>query len=192
MKLIAGLGNPGTTYRDTRHNIGFSVIREIAKTHKISLKRERNISSLTGRGKIEGQDVILALPLTFMNLSGGALIPLFRKYKVEPDGVLIACDDLDLELGRLKVRPTGSSGGHRGLQSVIDSLGDNKFARLRIGIGRPGIHIDAAEYVLSSFTRREKEEIKTVIKEASECCEAWLAKGIVETMNIFNTRRKNE
>jgi PTH1 family peptidyl-tRNA hydrolase len=188
MKLIVGLGNPGSTYRDSRHNIGFSVIKEIAKAEKIVLKKDINVVS--GKGKIEGQNIILAMPLTFMNLSGAAVTSLFKKYKIELDSLLIVCDDLDLELGRIKIRPSGSSGGHRGLKSIIDCLGTNSFPRLRLGISRPGSYVDAAEYVLSPFTKRENKQIKDTIKRASDCCRVWLIEGMTESMNIFNTRSK--
>lgn len=190
MKLIVGLGNPGSAYRDSRHNIGFSIVREIAKAKKVALKKEKGINALSGKSKIAGQVIILAIPLTFMNLSGAAVTLLFRKYKIEPDNLLIVCDDLDLESGRIRIRPSGSSGGHRGLKSIIDCLGINSFPRLRVGIGRPGEHVDAAEYVLSPFAKKENKQIKGAIKRASECCLAWLKKGIIESMNIFNTRSK--
>ncbi|MDD2688593.1 MAG: aminoacyl-tRNA hydrolase [Candidatus Omnitrophica bacterium] len=186
MKLIVGLGNPGDIYAGSRHNIGFSLIKALAKSHKILLKNDRAAFSLSGKGQIESQNIILAMPLTFMNLSGEAVKSLLKRHRILADDLLVVCDDLDLEFGRLKIRPGGSSGGHRGLESVIGSLNNTKFARLRIGIGRPLQSRNSAEYVLGNFTREEKKEIKQIIGRASECCLVWLKRGVTEAMNIFN------
>jgi len=175
MKLIAGLGNPGYRYKGTRHNAGFLIIEALAKTYKISLKKERGILSLSGKGRVNGCDVILAMPLTYMNLSGQAVVPLLKKYKINQQDLLVVCDDLDLELGRQKLKASGSSGGHRGLKSIADVLESQEFSRLRIGIGRPPHQLcnplslyynwcggrpvgenAAARYVLSRFTKEEK------------------------------------
>ncbi len=212
MKLIVGLGNPGDIYKDSRHNIGFSVVKALAKSYKISLKKDSGTNSLSAKVKIGQQNVILATPLTFMNLSGIAIKALLKKYRVDLprslyqgedpsgkkerglDNLLVILDDLDLEFGRLKLRPSGSSGGHRGLKSIIDSSGASTFARLRIGIGRSLKDSDAAKYVLSPFAKKEKKELSQVITRATECCQSWVIKGITETMNIFNQKecRNNE
>jgi len=134
---------------------------------------------------------VLALPQTFMNLSGVAVKQLLRKYKISPENLLVVCDDLDLELGRIKIRESGSSGGHRGLKSIIDSLGNKDFSRLRIGIGRPGGKEDAADYVLSSFTKKETETVNSVVNNACDCVNSWVAQGIDRTMNIFNQKERN-
>jgi PTH1 family peptidyl-tRNA hydrolase len=186
MKLIVGLGNPGDIYIQSRHNIGFSVVKSLAKNQRLTFRKEFNASSLIAKAKIKQQQVILALPVTFMNLSGNAVARLIRKYRIDLDNLLIVCDDLDLALGRLKLKPNGSSGGHRGLESIIDSLGNDGFARLRIGIGRSSCGIDAAEYVLSPFTKEEKIKVKRILEEANLCCASWVTKGITRTMNIFN------
>lgn len=189
MKLIVGLGNPGRPYINSRHNIGFSVIGTLAKKYKIALKKEKNILALSGKGRIGGDCVILAMPLTFMNLSGIAVSGLLKRHRVASADLLVVCDDLDLEFARLRLRPFGSSGGHRGLKSVIDSLGTQEFSRLRVGIGRPaGESADEAEYVLSSFGRNQKIQVKELIAEAADCCAAWVNKGIIDTMNTFNKR----
>lgn len=192
MKLIVGLGNPGFIYRHCRHNIGFLVVKRLAKLHKVSLKKDRQTFSITGKGKIEGQDLILAMPVTFMNLSGVAVISLLKKYRIDLDNLLIICDDIDLEFGRLKIKPSGSSGGHRGLKSIIEAIGSQEFSRLRMGIGRPLKSIKAAEYVLSAFNRREKTQLREILEMASSCCRLWVRKNITETMNVFNPRSKNE
>ena len=192
MKLIVGLGNPGFIYRHGRHNIGFLVVKRLAKLHKISLKKDRQTFSITGKGKIDGQGLILAMPVTFMNLSGVAVVSLLKKYRIDLDNLLIICDDIDLEFGRLKIKPSGSSGGHRGLKSIIDKIGSQEFSRLRMGIGRPLKSIKAAEYVLSAFNRREKTQLREILEMASSCCRLWVRKNITETMNIFNARSNNE
>jgi len=190
MKLIVGLGNPGTTYIDSRHNIGFSIVKALARDYRVTLKNDSGTFSLSRKVKIEGQNAILAVPLTFMNLSGMATATLVKKYKIGLDNLLVICDDLDLEFGRLKIRGSGSSAGHRGLQSIIDSLGSQGFARLRIGIGRPGQDLDAANFVLSPFTKKEKEKLKDIIEKAVECCRVWTKDGITKSMNIFNKRSR--
>ncbi len=191
MKLIVGLGNPGKIYINSRHNIGFLVIRALSEALEIPLKRDAVTLSLTGKGRISGSNIELAMPLTFMNLSGLAVSALVKKYKIDLANLLVVCDDLDLEFGRQKVRPRGSSGGHRGIQSIIDHLRSNEFARLRIGIGRPHPDMDAAEYVLSVFKRAEMRQAIDIISVACDCCQSWVSEGITKSMNIFN-RRNNE
>lgn len=186
MKLIVGLGNPGLRYSGSRHNIGFSIVKSLAKDHAAALRKDKYAQALSVKVKIEDQDIVLAMPLTYMNLSGAAVSALVKRYKIDLGDILVVCDDLDLELGRIKIRPSGSSGGHRGLQSIIEALGSNGFCRLRIGIGRSQEFIEAAEYVLASFRRNEKGVVKEAIENASSCCEVWVKEGVVECMNLFN------
>jgi PTH1 family peptidyl-tRNA hydrolase len=189
MKLIVGLGNPGDLYLDTRHNFGSLIIRVLSKQHKVSLKKDPRTLSLCARVTLEGEKVILAIPLIFMNVSGGAVRALLKRYKLGPQDLLVICDDLDLELGRLKIRPRGSSGGHRGLESIINSLNSREFARLRLGIGRPPSGgIRQADYVLSGFNRKEEKQIRDITTRALECCEVWVTQGIEKSMNTFNRR----
>lgn len=188
MKLIVGLGNPGKDYIYSRHNIGFLVIKALAKIHGALLRREIATFSLNAKDKIRGQNVILAIPLTFMNLSGIAVSALLKKYKIDLGNLLVICDDLDLEFGRVKIRVSGSSGGHLGLRSIIDSLECQNFCRLRLGIGRPKNDIEPAEYVLSAFSKKEKREIKEIEAKAVSCCQVWVTRGITECMNNFNRR----
>jgi PTH1 family peptidyl-tRNA hydrolase len=188
VKLIVGLGNPGGIYSASRHNIGSLAIKALAKKHKIALKKNPGTFSLCGRGRIAGQDVALAVPFTFMNLSGKAVEALINKYKLRLEDILIVCDNLDLELARLKVRGSGSSGGHRGLKSIIDALKSEGFSRLRIGIGRPSRNIEVSDYVLSGFDKTDKKRLKESLKNASACCELWISEGITKSMNIFNRR----
>lgn len=192
MKLIVGLGNPGNNYIDSRHNIGFSVVKTLAKAYNIAFAKDSGTFSLSGAGKIQGEEVMLAIPFTFMNFSGNAVRVLFKKYNLELSGLLVVCDDVDLEFGRMKIRPNGSSGGHNGLKSVIDSLESQEFSRLRIGIGRPGEGTDTADYVLDRFTKEEKGQLDDLLKRVSDCCETWVTKGITKSMNIFNKRSEGD
>ncbi|MGA2775613.1 MAG: aminoacyl-tRNA hydrolase [Candidatus Omnitrophota bacterium] len=188
MKLIVGLGNPGTLYADSRHNAGYAVVKAIAHSQKASLKRDNGTSSLSARIKAGPKTVILALPLTFMNLSGIAVKALSEKHKIDLADLLIVYDDMDLKFGRMKLRPFGSSAGHKGVESVINSLASDRFARLKIGIGRPHRNGEPSDYVLTVFSKKEKEEIPGIIKAASDCCLSWVQKGIAETMNVYNKK----
>lgn len=188
MKLIVGLGNPGKIYLDSRHNIGFSVVNALAKSHKVVFKEDSGVCALTVKCKLRNEFVLLAMPLTFMNRSGLAVSALLKKYKIALDNLLVVCDNLDLELGRQKIRPYGSAGGHQGLKSIIGSLKSERFARLRIGIARPQTDVEVSEYVLSPFTLKEKAQVKEVIKKASIACGLWVREGITKTMNIVNKR----
>lgn len=190
MRLIVGLGNPGDQYTDSRHNIGFAVVEAFSKEHDGSFKRDRGTFSLTAKVSAAGEDIILARPVTFMNLSGTAVKALLKKYRIAPDNLLVVCDDLDLAFGRLRIRPGGSSAGHRGIDSIIDHLHRNDFSRLRIGIGRPPEHMEASDFVLTRFSRREKQEIAEAINRACACCESWITQDIEETMNQFNKRSR--
>lgn len=188
MRLIVGLGNPGAIYAFTRHNIGFQVVKSLARSLKIDLKRDRLVYSIYGKGKWAAGDIILAMPQTFMNLSGVAVKAMLKKFKATPADLLVICDDLDLELGRIKIRPSGSSNGHRGLDSIIEHIGTQEFNRLRIGIDRPSRSTDAAKYVLTSFSRKEKALVDAAKENSANCCLSWVEKGVAETMNIFNAR----
>lgn len=192
MKLIVGLGNPGLRYAGTRHNIGFRIIKALGKLYKVGFKKDRNSRSLTAEAKDKEQGFILAMPLNYMNLSGGAVKELAARYKAGNQDILVVCDDIDLEFGRIKIKPSGSSGGHRGLKSIIDSLATQGFARLRVGVGRPGGGIEPAEHVLLDFSRAERKELPLVIERAAECCRAWLGQGIDKSMNNFNKNGKEE
>jgi PTH1 family peptidyl-tRNA hydrolase len=188
MKLIVGLGNPGLSYANSRHNIGFSVVKELAKKYKTVFKKDRGCFSLAAKAQVNAEEIILAMPQTFMNLSGLAVKPLLKKYKIDLAGLLVICDDLDLEFGRLKIVSCGSSAGHQGIKSVIGSLKSAEFARLRVGIGRPPLHMEASEFVLFTFTKQERAKTSGIIKRAADCCYAWATGGILEAMNMFNQK----
>jgi len=193
VKLIVGLGNPGKAYLGSRHNIGFSVIRAMARARKAALRRDSGISSFVARCNIGNHNVLLAMPFTFMNLAGVAVRAAQKKYKIDLDDLCVISDDLDLEFGRIRIRPAGSSGGHRGLESIINSLKSSDFTRLRIGVGRPPIGVEASDYVLSSFTSQEKKKLAELILQAQDCCEAWIREGATGSRNLFNVRsRDNE
>lgn len=189
MHLIVGLGNPGKEFQETRHNIGFWVIHDLAKKHDIQVSGIKH-QALVGRGLINSQKVILAQPQTYMNLSGHAVASLFNYYRLSLDNLLVIYDDLDLELGRLRLRKSGGHGGHNGLRSLVTCLNTKDFSRLRVGIGRPSEHIKGRDFVLGKFTKKEK----SVVKEAIEGCltgiELWLEAGVEKAMNHVNRSGK--
>lgn len=185
-RLIVGLGNPGGEYAGTRHNAGFLAVASLAEQLRIRPSRVVH-RSLVGEGQWGGYRIVLAQPQTFMNLSGPAVEGLVRTFKVELAQLLVIHDDIDLPLGRLRLRPAGGGGGHRGLQSIIDALGTREFARLRIGVGHPGCKREVAGYVLSRFDPQEQEELQLVIAEAVRgvCC--WIKQGAAAAMNQLNS-----
>lgn len=191
MKLIIGLGNPGRIYARTRHNIGFLVLEELARTNGIKLNKESGLCFFEGKGSIENESVVLIKPYTFMNLSGIAVQQAAAKHNADGQDILVICDDLDMDFGRVKIRPSGSSAGQRGIKSIISSLNSDKFTRLRIGIGRPDKFIDPAEYVLSVFSREERKLLDGIIDLASECIKVWITKGIGKAMDIYNKKGVN-
>lgn len=190
MRLIVGLGNPGKIYENTRHNIGFSVIEALGKVCRVSFKRDNSAFCLSAKYNIDNHPVVSAMPLTFMNLSGFAVAALLKKYKISLENLLVVLDDIDLGFGRIKVKPSGSSAGHRGMQSIIECLKSEKFARLRIGIGQPYAGQEASQYVLSPFSKSEKEQLKQIMAEATACIRVWVNEGINRSMNIYNSTHK--
>ena len=193
MKLIVGLGNPGKAYAHNRHNIGFRCINHLARLHSISIKGHQ-CQSQVGTGKIAGVEVLLAKPKTFVNLSGEAVGRLMRKYSIPVNNLIVIYDDLDLPLGKLRLRPGGSAGGHKGINSIISALGSEDFPRIKVGIGRPTTEDAAAitdedvivGHVLSDFTPQEEAAIKPAIATAAEAIHCILTEGIVAAMNKFN------
>ncbi len=187
MWLVVGLGNPGSKYSRTRHNIGFQVLDELAKRHGLEFREKADYRICTG--SMEGDEIVLVEPLTFMNRSGTAVRKIAGKFFVPPEHVIVVHDDLDLETGVLKIRRKGSSGGHRGIESVIQSLGTKDFVRVKIGIGRSGV-VPAEKYVLSKFTGAELPSVKAAIMEAVESIHAILTEGVEKAMNRFNSGGK--
>lgn len=182
--LIAGLGNPGRKYQQNRHNVGFMAVDHIAEAHDIGLARTQK-KALVGNGHIVGTPVILAKPQTFMNRSGDSLGPLAAYYRIEPKRLLVIYDDLDLPLGTLRLREAGGAGGHNGMKSIIQHLG-NDFPRLRLGIGRPPGRMPPAAYVLQDFGEEETVLVREVLGRAREAVETFLSEGIELAMSRHN------
>lgn len=189
MYLIVGLGNPGARYARTRHNVGWMVLDELARRHHIDLSRKAHDAHIGGTLWGE-QRVMLARPLTFMNLSGRAVSALLRYHNVEPHQLLIICDDLNLPLGRLRLRRGGSDGGHNGLKSISQALSTNEYPRLRFGVGEPPreerVERGTADYVLSVFTPDEARAVEETVNRAADCAEVFVREGVEAAMNRFN------
>ncbi len=187
MHLIVGLGNPGAKYARHRHNIGFQVVEQLAARHHLAFDKRQHDAQLA-QGTLGGRKVMLAKPQTFMNESGRAVRALVDYYKVGLDELIIVVDDLDLDFGQLRLRPEGGSAGQNGMKSLIQHLGTQGFARLRVGIGRPPGRMDPAAYVLQDFSAEQETEMAILRQEAADALERWLAEGIVPAMNQFNQR----
>ena len=183
--LIIGLGNPGREYRDTRHNVGFMVVDQLCKELGISLSRMQS-KALVGAGYLEGKRIIVAKPQTFMNLSGQSVGGLVRFYKAPLEHLMIAHDDLDIPLGTLRIRPGGGSAGQKGMASIIQQLGTQDFARLRIGIGRPPGRMDPSAYVLEKFMGGELDTLDLVLNRAVEAVRTFMRDGLDMAMTQFN------
>lgn len=185
MTLVVGLGNPGPQYRDTRHNAGFMVADALAARWHADQWREQQ-RALTVGVRVGSQSVLLAKPLTFMNLSGEAVAGLARFYRIEPADVLVIVDEVALPLGRLRARRDGSAGGHNGLKSIIQHLGTTAFPRLRIGVGRGDARRDLADHVLGRFEPSEHAEVEAAVLRAAEAAEMFISDGIGRVMDAFN------
>lgn len=186
MKLIVGLGNPGREYANTRHNLGNLLVQTLGRSSGLNFRRDSGVYSFIARGTSCGRDVVLVLPYTYMNLSGRAVKAAAAKYGKGGHELLVACDDMDFDLGTVRLKRGGSSGGHKGIGSVIESLGNGDFCRLRLGIGRPPAGVDAAAYVLEKFSPFEKNALPGILETAEECCKAWLTEGTDKAMSRFN------
>ena len=187
MKLIVGLGNPGRKYADTRHNVGFDTCDELARRHGLTWEAApRGIDALAARWR--EREAVVAKPLTFMNLSGPAMVGLLQFYKIEVPDAIVLVDDVNLELGRLRARAHGSAGGHNGLKSIIDALGSTAFPRLRVGVGRGDARRDLADHVLARFDPEERTIVAEAVGRAADAAELFLAEGIAPVMNRFNRK----
>ena len=191
MKLVVGLGNPGPKYRDTRHNVGFWVVDEVATRWQLEHTWRQRDDAMFVR---QPGGAALVKPLTFMNLSGFAVSKFRQFFQVEPADVLVIVDEVALPLGRLRARARGSAGGHNGLKSVVEQLGTTEFARLRIGVGRGDARRDLADHVLSKFDPDERETIQAATLRAADAAEMFISEGIERVMNTFNAAndRKQE
>ena len=194
MKLIAGLGNPGAKYRDTLHNVGFEVVDALARRYRATLESapaDALMSRVRGLASGLPDDVLLVKPLTFMNLSGEAVGALQRYFRIAVEDVLVVVDDVALPMGRLRIRPKGSAGGHNGLKSIIAGLGTDEFARLRVGVGRGDARRDLADHVLSRVAGGEREALSEATQVAADAAELFMTAAIGELMNRFNAAPKD-
>jgi PTH1 family peptidyl-tRNA hydrolase len=183
--MIVGLGNPGREYRETRHNIGFMVVDRMAEKHGIKLSRVQN-KAIIGSGIVAGMKVILVKPQTFMNLSGQSVTALVRFYKIQQTELIIAHDDVDLPFGTIRMRPGGGSAGQKGIASIINLLGTQDFPRMRMGVGRPPGRMDAAAYVLQTFSLSEQEMLQNFLNKAVDALNCYVEDGLETAMNRFN------
>lgn len=190
MYIIAGLGNPGTQYEGTRHNVGFDVIDALAAKYNISVDG-RQSRAFIGKGVIEGQKVILVKPQTYMNLSGESIRGITDYYKVdEEEELIVIYDDISLDVGQLRIRTKGSAGGHNGMKNILAHLGHNVFPRIKVGVGEKPKQFDLADYVLSRFSKAEREEVEEGYKKAVQAIEMILRGDIDTAMNEYNRKVK--
>lgn len=193
MKLIVGLGNPGRIYARNRHNIGFMCLNHFARTQGIRFNKKQGLARI-GIGEVAESEVVLARPQTYMNSSGQSVSRLIQRFNVNLNDLLVICDDLDLPLGKIRIRHSSGSGGHKGIESIITELGSQDFSRLRVGISRPTAIEGSAEisdadivtYVLSDFTPTEKQTVTKVIPKVSEAIFCFLTEGLIVAMNKYN------
>jgi PTH1 family peptidyl-tRNA hydrolase len=180
LRLVAGLGNPGPQYIETRHNVGFMVIDSLASKEEVHLEASRSWNCQLGKWR----SALLVKPLCYMNRSGDVIGPLVRYFKIQPEEILVVVDDVALPLGRLRLRPSGSDGGHNGLRSIVDQLGE-MFMRLRMGVGSPRAG-DLVDHVLGEFDESERVVVAMTVERAAEAVEHILRNGIASAMNIYN------
>ncbi|MCR5149045.1 MAG: aminoacyl-tRNA hydrolase [Eubacterium sp.] len=185
MKIIVGLGNPTREYEGTRHNMGFSAIYQIADRYNIKMNIAKH-KSLIGTGIIAGEKVMLVMPQTYMNLSGEAVGEIVRFYKLSPADIIILYDDIDLDIGKLRIRAKGSAGGHNGIKSIISHIGTETFDRVRIGVGHKPEGWDLADFVLSRFSKDELPIVRESVSRAADAIEVMITSGIEAAMNKFN------
>jgi peptidyl-tRNA hydrolase, PTH1 family len=185
LSLVFGLGNPGSRYQNTRHNLGFMVVDQISADFQTAMNKTK-FDAAYARARIDDTDVILAKPMTFMNKSGIPVSRFVGFYHVSTQDMLVIHDDIDLDFGRIKIKEKGGDGGHKGIRSIIDAIGKDDFCRLRIGIGRPEAGINAADYVLTPFNAAEREMLKHIIARARDAAVTILCNGAKEGMNRFN------
>lgn len=190
MKLIAGLGNPGSKYDLTRHNIGFMALDLIAKTFLIPMELEKKHKAIVGKGMMGSEKVILAKPQTYMNLSGESIRSLSDYYGIDPEDIIIIFDDISLDVGQLRIRKKGSAGGHNGIKSIIAHLGTTEFPRVKIGVGERIPGQDLADHVLARFPKSQMEAVNQAIDDAKEATFLMITEGIDKAMNQYNGKQK--
>ena len=189
MYVIVGLGNPDKKYEHTRHNIGFDVVDALAAKYNIDIKDKKH-KALCGTGVIEGMKVLLVKPQTYMNLSGECVGAVARFYKVQPKDVIVIYDDINLDVGQLRIREKGSAGGHNGIKSIISHLNSEEFPRIRIGVGMKRIGQDLANHVLSHFSREQLEAVAEGMENAVKAAELMVAGQTAKAMNTYNGKKK--
>ena len=185
MKIIVGLGNPTDKYAGTRHNVGFSVIYNISDTYNIPVDTKKH-KAIIGKGVIEGEKVILAMPQTYMNLSGESVRELIDYYKCDETDLIVIYDDISLDVGKLRIRKKGSAGGHNGIKNIIAQLGTQEFARVKVGVGEKPPRMDLADYVLGRFTKDEQPVIREAAELATKAVSTIITEGPDAAMNRFN------
>ncbi len=190
MYLVVGLGNPGKEYYDSRHNVGFLAVDELADRMGIKLTRQ-GFSSLYDTGTICGSRVLLMKPLTYMNKSGVAVSQASNFYNIDSENIIVIHDEMDLPLERIKIKKNGGSAGHKGIKSIIHNLRTDDFPRIRIGVGKPVHKGDAVNHVLSSFSDSEKQRLEKIIVSAGDAVEKVISSGIVQAMNEINTKTED-
>ena len=189
MFIIAGLGNPGLKYAGTRHNVGFGAIDLLAEKYGIGVDAKKH-KALIGKGVIDGQKVVLVKPQTYMNLSGESIQAAAAYYKLPPEEVLVIYDDINLDVGRLRIREKGSAGGHNGMKSIISCLGSDQCPRIRIGVGDKPSRMDMADYVLSRFPAEELADVREAIDRAAQAAALIVNGQMAEAMNQFNRKKE--
>jgi peptidyl-tRNA hydrolase, PTH1 family len=187
VRVIVGLGNPGAEYEGTRHNVGFLVVAGLAEEFRVRLSAGRG-DFISGYGRVAGQEAVLAMPLTYMNRSGLAVARLLDETDAPPSDLLVICDDVNLPLGQLRLRSSGSDGGHNGLASIISYLGTEAFPRLRLGVGMPAPERDMADYVLDRFLKDEEDTVSDMVARAKDAIRDVLREGIDRAMALHNRR----
>ena len=190
MYVICGLGNPGKKYANTRHNMGFITIDQLAEKHDIKVDRVK-FKALVGEGRIAGQRVLLVKPQTYMNLSGESVQEVMHFYKLDPEELIVIYDDLDLEVGALRLRKFGSAGTHNGMRSVVQHLNSDRFPRIRLGIGANGRR-DIIDHVIGGFTKEEAPVLREAVTKAVSCIECMRGEGIDRAMSQYNTKKKSK
>ncbi len=185
MKVVLGLGNPGRKYERTRHNLGFLVVDLVASENRIAVTK-RKYHSLIGDWQTDGEKVLLVKPQTYMNRCGGAVRNLLRYLPVAVKDLVVIHDDLDLPFGRIRIRQKGGPGGHRGVLSILETLGEEGFSRVRVGIGRPPVGGDPTDYVLEPFSPEERTRLEEVVSRAADAVECLLEEGPQRAMEKFN------
>ena len=184
--IIVGLGNPGKEYANTPHNVGFMAVDEIAKNNNIEFKLSKKHNAMIGEGIISGEQSYLIKPLTYMNLSGNAVRSFVEYYNIDVESILIIYDDMDLPLGNLRIRKSGSSGGHKGMKSIIENLGTSNLKRIRVGVGHPETKNEVVDYVLHQLSKREQETLLHSIQLIPEMIEMCVAHNFEYMMNNYN------